>query len=194
MSNVKGQKSNVRQGGFTLVELLVVIAVVTVLPMIAISNFPAIKLQFALSRVSHKFAQDLRKTQDKSLSSIEYTDSFGTAQLVDGYGIYLDMTTLGNKKYIIYADKQPSNSQYDALDYVFETIDFGASERGVVIKEINNVFGSQVSINFNPPYSDTTITQLVQDADSVEVVFALESDANNTKTVSINKSGLVEVK
>ena len=183
-----------KEKGFTIVELMVVIAIIVILPMIVISTFPQIKLKFALSRVAYKFAQDLRRAQDKALFSVQYIDQFGTPQLVDGYGVYLNLSTLGNKKYIIYADKQPGNAEYDALDYIFETIDFSLDEPGVVIKELGGTFSDWMSINFKPPDSDTNIVhQFGKFQPSMAVVFALESDLTSTKTVSINSAGLVEV-
>ena len=156
--------------GFTVVELLVVIAIITIIPIIVMPNFSQIRLQFALSRVPHKFAQDVRKTQGLSLSSVTYKDSFGVEQAISGYGVYVDINNLGKKKYIIYADKSPSNNQYDSLDYIIETIDF------------------------IPPNPDTKISSLSPNKSSVEIVFALESDLTKTRTVSVNISGLIEVK
>jgi len=180
--------------GFTVVELLVVIAIITIIPIIVMPNFSQIRLQFALSRVPHKFAQDVRKTQGLSLSSVTYKDSFGVEQAISGYGVYVDINNLGKKKYIIYADKSPSNNQYDSLDYIIETIDFSSSESGVIIKEINNVLNSKASIDFIPPNPDTKISSLSPNKSSVEIVFALESDLTKTRTVSVNISGLIEVK
>ena len=180
--------------GFTIVELVVVVAIIALFPLIVIPNFPQIKLQFALSRVSHKFAQDVRRAQSLTVSSTLYKDSLGNEQPINGYGIFVDVTGLGNKKYIIYADKDPGNQQYDLSDYIVETIDFGQDESGVVIQQINNVFGNKVSFNFAPPSPDTTIIQLNTSESSAEVVFALESDASKTRSVWINGAGLVEVK
>jgi hypothetical protein len=128
------------------------------------------------------------------LSSRQYKDQFGVVQPVSGYGVYADLTLLGNKEYIIYADKSPGNQQYDPFDYTVETIDMGQNEKGVIIKEIDNVTAGSVSINFNPPNPDTVITQLLANESNVNVVFALESDPTQTKTVSINKAGLIEVR
>ena len=195
ISNFKFQISNSRKNrGFTIIEMLVVISIVVIFPTIVIANFPQIRLQFALSQATHRFAQDVRKTQDMVLSSKRYYDAFGIEQAVSGYGVYVDMDDLGNKKYIIYADVQPGNNEYDALDYVVESADFTLDQRGVIIKEINKVFGNNVSINFDPPNPDTTITQLNPGETEVEVVFALESDEQSTRSVVINQSGLVEVK
>lgn len=183
-----------KEKGFTMVELLVVILIIAIFPTIVISNFPKIKLQFTLSRVSYKFAQDIRRAQDMALSSAQYKDSFGMPKAIDGYGVYADITSLGNKKYIIYADAQPGNQQYDALDYLVETIDFSSTEPGVIIKEIGDVFNNKVSINLNSSNLDTKITQLKKNQNNVNVVFALKSDVTSTRNVSVNKSGLVEVK
>ncbi len=183
-----------QQKGFTIVEMLVVLAIIVILPTIIIANFPQTKLQFALSRVAYKFAQDVRRAQDMSLSSMQYKDALGTVASISGYGVYVDRDALGGKKYLLYADATPGNRQYDALDYVVQTIDFGADEPGVIIQEIKNVFGNTASINVAPPNPTTTLTLLNEGEHSLEVVFALESDASKTRSVLINTSGLVEVK
>ena len=185
------------RAGFTVIELLVVIAIITVLPAIVISNFPQIQKQFAISRAVYKFSQDIRSVQDMALSSLPYKDQFGESKEVSGYGIYVDINVLGNKKYILYADNndnQASNKEYDELDYIVSEIDFSLTESEIVIKEINNVYNNSVSINFNPPNPDTTITELNQGANKVDIVFAVGSDLTRTRTVSINTVGLIEVK
>src|SRR3989344_4741550 len=182
-----------QEKGFTLIELLVVIAILTVLPLVVVSDFPRIRLQFALSRVAHTFAQDLRNTQDMALSSTDFTDQFGVPQPISGYGIFVDMAAQ-DKQYIIYADAYPGNRQYDQLDFVVKTINLATDEPGVVIKDVVNTENQQASINFIPPNPDIDITQLTGLNRSVDVVFALETDAAVTKTVSINTAGLIELK
>ncbi len=185
--------------GFTIIELIIVIGLITILPTVVISNFSQIKMQFALSRTVYKFAQDLRVAQDLALSSKPYTDSFGQSQPVAGYGIYLDArmaNQLGNKKYITYADKEEagfSDSQYTLSDYIVSEFDISLQEPGIIIKETNNPSGNFASINFSPPNPSTTITSLPQNQNALEVIFAVESDLNNTRKVIINTTGLVEV-
>ncbi len=181
---------SMKQGGFTIVELLVVVVIISVLTSIIISNFPQAKLQLSLSRVAYKFEQDARRAQGMSLSYPQYKDSSGISHQVAGYGVYVDM--LNNKKYIIYADSLPGNQSYDNLDYVAETIDFSLTEPGIIIKQINNIVGSNASVNFAPPNPTTTITTALCQ-NNMTVVFALESDLTKTKTVSINTAGLIQV-
>jgi len=185
----------IKEKGFTLVEMLVVLAVMAVLSAVVIANFPQVRLQFALSRSAYEFAQTIRKAQNLAISSVEYKDNNGVTRQISGYGVFVDTGSfLGNKKYIIYADTYPGNQQYDGLDYIVETVDLAANEQGVVVKEVHHTPGKGASINFTPPNPVTTLTQLNAGESSVEVVFALESNLNQTKTVFINQSGLVEVK
>src|SRR5207237_708030 len=152
-----------------------------------------IKLQFALSRAAHQFAQDARRTQDMAISSVTYTDTFGVARTVSGYGIYINLVTPCNTQYLIYGDNNeqgPGNQQYDVADYAVQTVDLAADEPCIIIKEIDNIDGTAASVNFSPPNPTTTITPLTQGQTQVNVVFAIASDPTQTRTVTINASGL----
>lgn len=180
--------------GFALIELIVIIVVVSSIMAVAISNFSQIKPQFALSRVSYRFAQDIKRAQDMALSGVPYKDSKGKIKNVSGYGVYLDMDSLGNKRYSVYADKSPGNQKYDISDYLVETVDFSSDEPGIVIKEIHHIAGKKVSVNFNISNINTIITELNPGKSNVEFVFAIESDLEKTKMVLVNTSGLIEIK
>ncbi|OGZ68366.1 MAG: hypothetical protein A3D44_01715 [Candidatus Staskawiczbacteria bacterium RIFCSPHIGHO2_02_FULL_42_22] len=195
-------KNSSNGAGYTIIELLVVIGIISLLTSIVISGFYEFKVQSSLSRVAYTFGQNMRRAQEMSLSSGTYKDSEGALHPVDGYGVYVD--TLDNKKYVIYADALsdddddggPGGGQYSfnpGLDYVVETINFSISEPGIIIKQINYVPSTNVSINFSPPNPITTITPFPTQ-NAAEVVFAVESDLTKTKTVSINTAGLVEVR
>lgn len=183
-----------KQGGFTIIELLMVIAIITILPVVIVSNFPQIKLQFALSHAAQAFLQDVRQVQDMALSSLPHKDSFGISQPVGGYGIYLDTDRLGNKKYIMYADRLPANNQYDPSDYTVKIVPVDEGESAVVIKGLGNVFGNKASVHFAVGSAAVSVSQLDAGSSFVEVVFALESDSSKTKSVVINTSGLIEIK
>ncbi len=179
--------------GFTLIEVVVVIFVILILFTIVISNFSASKQQFSLSRVASQFEQDVSRAQNMALSSVPYKNSLGVEQQIDGYGVYVDLTSLGNKKYILYADKSPGNNQYDVSDYIISQIDFSSNEPGIVIKQINNITGNNTSINFKLSNLLTSISQITAGQNSISVVFTEVSDLTKTKSVLINKSGLIQV-
>lgn len=180
--------------GFTIIEVLVVVTVMLAVFLITIANFSQHKLQFSLSRIAYTFAQDVSRAQNMALAGVPYKDSLGIEQGIDGYGVSGDIIGLGDKKYIMYADKSPGNQQYDATDYVIGTIDFSSSEPGIIIKQIDNVSANKASINFGILTNTTTITQLNIGQSKAVFVFAFASDLTKTKTVSINTSGLVQVK
>lgn len=183
--------------GITLIEILIVTTLVILFTIVLISNFPQTKSRFALARTAYKFEQDIRRAQALTLSSTPYKDAQGNLQTIKGYGLYVDLAS--NKKYIIYADNTAGNQMYDAgVDYVVETDDFSSTESGVIVSQISNnanVNAQNVSINFSPPNPTTKITfPGGQNTDNVNVVFSLASDPTQTKTVSINTTGLVELK
>jgi prepilin-type N-terminal cleavage/methylation domain-containing protein len=184
--------------GFTIIELLIVMAIIVIFPAIVVSNFFRIERQFNLSRVAYGFAQDVRTAQNKTLAFIPYKNINDQVVVVGGYGIYVNIPSLGNKKYLMYADyalpNESGNHRYDALDYVASSIDISSREPGVIIKAITNIAGSDTSINFDAANQNIKIANLAANNQNIDVVFALEDDPTITRTVSINTSGLIEVK
>lgn len=193
ISNFKFKISNYSKA-FTMIEVLVVVSVISVLIAVAISNFPSARLQFALSRATYKFEQDVRRAQNLALSSVEYKDENGVVQNISGYGVFVDIGALGNKKYILYADKSPGNQQYDGADYLIQTIDFSQNEPGIIIKQIDNVIGDSASVNLNTANLVTNVYQLDLPQNTAKFIFAIETQPEKVKSVWVNTSGLVEVK
>lgn len=181
----------VNQKGFSILELLLVVAIVAIVPVVVVSNFPKARTQFALSAAAHAFSQTVRETQQMALSGGRYTDAFGIVQEVSGYGIYLDLTALGNATYIQYADT--GNGRYDASDYIIKKIPVAADEPGIVIGKLENAILGKASVYFAVPKAEITMTGLENDTVPLRVRFAATSHSA-TKQVIIHHSGLVEVK
>lgn len=192
--------------GITLIEILVVVFIIALFSSILVADFPKIKRQFALTRAVYKMSQDLRRTQDMGFSGQQIVGLD-----VKGYGVYINLDSLGNKKYIIYADRDNDQKYTETTevvcgeqalnkDCVIETIDFSQSEAGVFIKRIENTTtGRWVDINFMPPNPTITITELDEDSSGtkfnrVMITFELEDDLLKTRIVSVNTSGLIEIK
>ena len=200
--------------GITLVELVVVIFIIVIFSSIVIADFPKIKKEYALSRATYKLAQDLRRVQDMGLSGVKLTDSNGVLVQTKGYGIYMDIRGAQlTQQYMLYADTCPSvNSkdyyvQADPLfclnyggqqagqDYIVDTINVDDDNSGVFIKSINGSAATAISINFTPPNPNISITDNTGNNNyaNVIIVLALRSDTSITRTVTINKSGLITV-
>lgn len=182
------------QGGFTLIEMIVVIGIVVIVPVIVVANFSQIRLQFALSRASHQFAAEVRRAQEMANSTVPYEDDFGQQQIPAGYGIYLGDASLGNKKYIVYADAAPGNEYYDSLDHVVATVNLSDSEPGIFMKGFSYIAGSGMSINFSSSHQGAVITVSREKKADAEVVFAVESNETKQAGIFINSLGLIDVR
>lgn len=189
-------KLKINNKGITLVEVIVVVFIVTLFSAILISDFPKIRRQFALSRATYKLTQDLRKAQDMGLSG-QFKTTDGTVLDATGYGVFIDLRSGENKKYIIYADIDDGSGgdqQYTSTqDYILETVDLNEAEKGVIIKLLENTLSQQVSVNFRPPNPNINISNLQPNAISVKIDLGLAADSTATRTVSVNNAGLIEM-
>jgi len=188
-----------KEKGITLIEIVVMLALIAIFSSILISDFPKIQRQFMLSRASHKLAQDIRRAQDLALSGRRPTEE-DEGEKIAGYGIYFNTST--PTQYIIYKDIVPPDYEYtdDAEDTeIVENIDITGFAAGVHIKEINSDESNFASINFSPPNPLVTMTMGVLDQQGVEITLCMdaycsEADSPTFRTVSVNKSGLIEIK
>jgi len=195
ISNFKFQISNSKKG-ITIVEVIVTIFIITMFSGIIISDFPKVRKRFALSTAAHNLAQDLRRAQDMGLSGVQLVDVGGEELPVKGFGLYINLNSIGgNKRYIIYGDSN-GNEQYDYdIDYDLYLIDMNNETKGVIIEGLYNVLESRhVSINFSPPNPKTSISGLEEGMSRIKIILALESDTATTREVYVNTSGLIETK
>jgi len=190
--------------GITLIELVVVIFIIALFSLIVISDFPKIQKQYALSSVTYKLAQDLRRTQDLSLSGVSINDANGNAIKIKGYGIYIP--SVPTTQYIIYADVNNSQT-YDSDQYLYcaspqyaetnktadciiDIIDVAKQNSSLHISEIDNINSNYTSINFSPPGPTTTIDKIILDKSPITISL---SNGLTTRTVQVNTSGLINV-
>jgi prepilin-type N-terminal cleavage/methylation domain-containing protein len=171
----------VNQRGFTVVEMIIVLAIIGVISSIVIFNVNTERQNSALFRTAQKLSLDLRRAQNFALSSKTYK----TSGVPCGWGIHFNGT--GSTSYVIFADSAVSSNCSDrnfvrAADGSedFETVNLGP--------EIS-VSGLSINLSdvvFTPP--DPTV-DFTPGQTSANIVLINKNGA--TLTITINKTGFI---
>lgn len=159
--------------GFTLIELVVVIALIALITALVLPNYRSGDQRLALQRSAYKLAQDLRRAQEMATSAKE----FG-GQVPAGYGIHLKNTQ--PNQYILFADLDGSED-YDSGEEV-EILGF---ERNIYIDSLSP--DSPLNVVFSPP--DPTVAFSL-DANTASVIIGVEG---LQKKIYVNRAGLIYV-
>ena len=172
--------------GFTMIELLVMIGIVSALSSILFIDFSKNNKDFSLDRASQRLSQDIRRTQEMAVSAL-----VGTAN-TKGYGIYLDKSNGNNTQYRIYRNENTTPAFELGTDYVMETI---IMEKGIQICDIkdNTVSESDnvMSISFEPP--DLNYIEANYYGHEAEIKVCVVSDNTKYKLIKVNNAGRVEM-
>jgi len=187
-----------RNKGFTLIEILVVISIIVILSGIVLINYRVSTQHFALQRSAVKLASDIRRAQEMAVAS-EECQPCGGGIPVGGYGI--SIREGDENYYVLYADAD-GNKHYliPGLDPNIEEI---YCEEGVKIEDVqllqpDNDTGD-ITINFTPPDPETNIKGGLGLFDGDEAIITLCligtdcSDPKNTKTITVNKAGRIDI-
>lgn len=154
--------------GFTLIELIVVIAIMAVLSTLLLANYRGGQGQYVLEETFQLLVSNIRRAQNLAMTSLEQN-----GQVPYGYGIYIPDVN----SYLIFYNQSNDN------DYQVGSIDL----------EVINL-SNQITINptdksifFVPPEPTTYINGLNSGSQS----FTLTKDGQN-KTITIYSSGRIE--
>jgi prepilin-type N-terminal cleavage/methylation domain-containing protein len=173
--------------GFTMVEIMVVVAIILIFSSIMVANYRFGNQRLSLEMQTNQFAQNVRKMQSWSMSAHKVLNISQP-----GYGIFFDQND--PSKYYLYVDNgydQPSgvipgNGKYDSgFDTIQEIIVFSD---GAKIQSCNP---ARASITFIPPDPSVKIVDGAGGlVDQTTISFASQ-DSVLTHTVVINKAGLI---
>lgn len=173
---------------FTLVEILVVIAIILLLSSITFLDYRTSQHQLNLKRAANKLAQDLRRAQGMAMSAA-LSEKTGGEVPEGGYGIQFEETNT----YILFGDKNSNHSYDSGSDYWIEALE---TEKEVTIKSFRTSGGerNKITITFVSPDPQVFIkTPLGLEPKWAEITLALEQDPDITMTVYVNKAGLITV-
>ncbi len=143
--------------GFTLLEITIVISIIVLLGMIFITNYRGGEKQFALKRSAHQLSQDLRGAQEMAMAGKSFNATFPKG----GYGIHFKE---GLNSYILFADCN-GDGEFDETGNVFitcaeatpdnpypEKVQEIFLEEGIEISTLNpRTGGKTLEITFFPP-------------------------------------------
>jgi len=168
-------------GGFTLIEILVVLTIIIIITGIFIFNVGIERQNSALLRSAQKLSLDLRRAQSFALSSKTYK----TSGFPCGWGVHF--SGLGSTNYIIFADMAAaadcsSRNFMRATDGSedFKTVNFDA---GVNISSLSINLSDIV---FSPP---DPVVNFTPNQTSASIV--LINKKGNTRLININKTGFI---
>jgi len=173
--------------GFTLLELMVVIFIITILTTIYFAGYRSGEKSFRLQRAANKLASDIRRAEELSMSAKDSKDSCAGIT-ASAYGIYAASST--PTSYKLYADTVGNDRLYTS-DCVIENVSL---EKGIIIRDINTA-PKKTSISFQPPDPQIFIKWLLPtDATgSVTITLGLQNDPTKTRKVTVNRSGLIDI-
>lgn len=176
-------KLKLKQNGFSLIEMLVSIFILTIITTLSITNYRAGEKKNLLNLESNVLLSNIRKMQNMVLNGSKFE---GKEMPFGGYGIHFE-----NNGYTIFSDDN-SNKIYDA----------GEAVSAVVLQKISlAVSGNNKNLIFLPPN-----TQVCVNADSCAVcdcnlknggqysIILTYDETGDAKTVTLNQiSGRAEI-
>lgn len=167
--------------GFTIIEMLVVLAIIVIITGIVIFNIGGERQNSALLRSAQKLSLDLRRAQSFALSS----KVFKTFGVPCGWGVHFN--GVDSTSYIIFADLA---SFQDCSDRDYQRASDGSEDFETINLElgitISNLSGSLGDIVFTPPEPTVTFTPAQTSAD-----ITLINKSFTTRAITVNKTGFI---
>lgn len=182
-------------GGFTVIELLVVLGIIVLISSTILANYRGQQRESALVRSAQKLALDLRRAQTLAVSS-----TLHHSEIPYGYGIHF---TKNVNPYFIFAKCDAANLYYVSGVNVCwssweEKVETFVPESGVKVLTLKG--GSPCSpsnadsldVVFKPPEPTTTVFRKKGGEEGTcptgEITLALEEDVTKTKIVEVNSA------
>jgi type II secretory pathway pseudopilin PulG len=188
ISNLKSQIS--KAGAFTLLEVIVSLAIITMLITIFLTNYNAGSRNNDLTFAAQKMISDIRLAQNNALGLAAYGGSLPPG----GWGIHLSASQ--NTAYLLFADANAvPNHIYDSGEAV--TASGGRTftlPANLIIDYLESGGSSRTAldITFLPPDPSTMIYYGAFSSSTNAVIRLKDTVTGKTKNVNVNILGLIE--
>lgn len=187
----KSGVSGLGDRGFTLIELMVVCAIIIILSVYVSANYHQGNRELGLEMTAGRLGQDLRRAQEWGYSAHQFDSTSFT-----GYGINIAQ---GGTTYALYTDNN-SDGRYtpSSTDKIRETV---VLENNFVVNGIKpcgpaDTCGSisSASVNFIPPDPGVLITDSGGNSyDALTITLGING-FTTTREVVVNRAGLIYVR
>lgn len=186
-----------RERGFTMVEIVVMLGILTLISIILLTGFPNFNENAVLSRMQHELALSIRRIQNIALSvaNVEVTQPDGTIVSVSGLRTGLYVSQAANSQYLLFIDSNSDGKYREADDARIG--DATLLQRGIKIKRLVNDDGQSVSeatLLFDAP--DAALTIVDSSGISIGTALTIEFESPNLKlvrSVTARTSGQVSI-
>lgn len=191
------RKNNELPWGFTMVEVVVMLAIITALSTVVLASFGGLNESTALNRGARELALSIRRAQNMSLAvtAIEI-GSPATFQIPPAVGVKI--STVSPTNYFIFADLAPVDNKFtDSSEKISGTnVTF---ERNVKVQRIlgeGGILLSTVHVLFVPPeatlfFTDADGSSISGDKIDIELI---SPNGLIKKTVTVRTSGQIGIK
>ena len=185
--------TNIFQLGFSLIELMVTIAIITLVTGVVLVRYNSFNNVIILTDQAYELALDIREAQVLGVSVGGTSDSFRKA-----YGIYITLTT--PNRYLLFQDNLTTGLklQYDSGEEIGEpyTIDsrFEITQICTTKSGVERCDNTDVSMVFKRPDFDAKITtNIVSYPDQLTIVVSSVRDSSVSKRIVLYPSGQISV-
>ncbi len=178
------------QRGFTLVEMIVVIAILAMLSALVVANFRNSEKINAVRLGAEQFVGALREAQNDALAQKRVGDPSKVP--AGGFGVYVNKAALsGDITFTLFADNGSVLGEYDAADRILRQPETLPRYSKFARIRVGDTTVDELSVIFKPPQGEVIFGNMGVVADSGVAAFVIQSTDPNVlaaKAVTVSQA------